>query len=193
MNATSSLSETNINRATLAQLSISAAELWQQLENCPEDTDLTNVYSQLLDIQNASEAKIDAIAFVADQLKLDLEIWEERVKRITQLYANIIQRRRNQLNSLKAYLLGLYKLGLLPEQLIGTERRIDFQNSPPSVVLTVAPESLPPEFQAVKVSAKNSEIMAAHKAGEDVSKFAQITTEKHVRFRHLTKSSRGKK
>ena len=100
MNATSSLSETNINRATLAQLSISAAELWQQLENCPEDTDLTDVYSQLLDIQNASEAKIDAIAFVADQLKLDLEIWEERVKRITQLYTNIIQRRRNQLNSL---------------------------------------------------------------------------------------------
>jgi Siphovirus Gp157 len=182
----------DINRATLAQLSITAAELWNQLENCPEDADLTAVYSQLLDLQNATSSKVDAIAFVADQLKVDLECWEERLKRLTELYSAIIQRRRNQLSTLKAYLLRLYKLGVLPEQVVGTERRIDFQNNPPSVVLKVEPEQLPPQFQAIKVTPKNKEILAAYQTGADVSEFAQIMTDKHVRFRHISKS-RGKR
>lgn len=182
----------DINRATLAQLSIAAAELWSQLETCPEEADLTEVYSQLLDLQDAAESKVDAIAFVADQLKLDLETWEERLKRVTELYSGIIQRRRHQLSALKAYLLRLHKLGVLPEKVVGTERRIDFQDNPLSVVLKVEPEQLPAQFQAVKITPKNKEILAAYQTGADVSEFVQITRDKHVRFRHIS-SSRGRR
>lgn len=182
--------EININRATLAQLSVAAAELWDSIENCPEDADLTDVYSQLLDLQNATESKVDAIAFVADQLKLDLECWEERFRRVSELHSAIIQRRRNQLSSLKAHLLRLYKLGVLPEKVVGTERRIDFQDNPPSVVLQIEPEQLPSQFQSVKITPKNKEIIAAYQTGADVSEFAQITIDKHVRFRHISNKKR---
>ncbi|MCL1474681.1 siphovirus Gp157 family protein [Argonema antarcticum] len=190
MIATNLTTDININRASLAQLSVTAAELWDSIENCPEGVKLADTYAQLLDIQNATEAKVDAIAYVADQLKLDLEMWSDRLSKITALYQDIIQRRRNQLDSFKSYLLRLYKLGLIPEQVVGTERRIDFQNNPPSVVLLVEAEQLPSQFQSVKVSSANKEILAAHKAGEDVSSFAEILTEKHVRFKHITRKKR---
>lgn len=182
--------DTNINRATLAQLSVTAAELWDSIENCPEGVELADTYAQLLDIQNATEAKVDAIAYVADQLKLDMEMWSDRLSKVTALYQDIIQRRRNQLDSLKSYLLRLYKLGLIPEQVVGTERRIDFQNNPPSVILLVEAEQLPSQFQSLKVNSANKEILAAYKAGEDVSRFAEIVTEKHVRFKHITRKKK---
>ncbi|WP_199315200.1 MULTISPECIES: siphovirus Gp157 family protein [Oscillatoriales] len=182
--------DTNINRATLAQLSVTAAELWDSIENCPEGVELADTYAQLLDIQNATEAKVDAIAYLADQLKLDMEMWSDRLSKVTALYQVIIQRRRNQLDSLKSYLLRLYKLGLIPEQVVGTERRIDFQNNPPSVILLVEAEQLPSQFQSVKVTSANKEILAAHKAGEDVSSFAEIVTEKHVRFKHISRKKK---
>lgn len=189
-NLTIDTNDTNINRATLAQLSVTATELWDSIENCPEGVELADIYAQLLDIQNAAEAKVDAIAYVADQLKLDMEMWSDRLSKVTALYQDIIQRRRNQLDSLKSYLLRLYKLGLIPEQVVGTERRIDFQNNPPSVILLVEAEQLPSQFQSVKVNSANKEILAAYKAGEDVSSFAEIVTEKHVRFKHITRKKK---
>ncbi|MGI2909337.1 hypothetical protein [Tolypothrix sp. VBCCA 56010] len=82
---------------------------------------------------------------------------------------------------------------MLSEQVAGVERRIDFQNNPPSVVLLVEPDELPTEFQDVKVSAKAKDILAAHKRGEDVSAIAEIVTRKHVRFRHMKQSQQSKK
>lgn len=190
MIATNSTTDININQATLAQLSVSAAELWDSIENCPEGVELADTYAQLLNIQNATEAKVDAIAYVADQLKLDMEMWSDRLSKITALYQDIIQRRRHQLDSLKLYLLRLYKLGLIPQQVVGTERRIDFQSNPPSVVLLVEAEELPSQFQSVKVTSANKEILAAYKAGEDVSSFAEIVTEKHVRFKHISRKKK---
>lgn len=184
----------DINRASLAQLSTQAADLWAEIDNCNEDVDLTDLLERQLDIQNATEAKVDAISWVAEQLKLDLETWESRLESIVALHSQAIEKRRNQLKQLKAYLLRLHNLGLLSEQVFGVERRIDFQNNPPSVVLLVEPEQLPQQFQEIAVSAKSKDILAAHKAGIDVSAIAQIVTSKHVRFRHLsTKSKRSQK
>lgn len=182
----------DINRTSLAQLSLSAFELWDEIDNCPDNVDLIQLYEQLLDIQNATEAKVDAIAWVADQLKDDLETWEDRLKRVTLIYSNLIQRRRNQLEKLKGYLLRLHQLGLLPEKVAGNERCIDFQNNPPSVVVTSDPanSSFPERFKEVKVTAKPKEILAAHKAGEDISAIAEIHMGKHVRFRFLSTKSR---
>jgi hypothetical protein len=184
----------DINRASLAQLSIQAADLWDEIDNCNGDVDLTELLERQLDIQNATEAKVDAISWVAEQLKLDLETWEARLESIVALHSQAIEKRRNQLKQLKAYLLRLHNLGLLGEQVFGVERRIDFQNNTPSVVLLVEPEQLPQQFQEITVSAKSKDILAAYKAGVDVSAIAQIVTSKHVRFRHLsTKSKRSQK
>ena len=171
-----------------------AADLWDEIDNCNGDVDLTGLLERQLDIQNATEAKVDAISWVAEQLKLDLETWEARLESIVALHSQAIEKRRNQLKQLKAYLLRLHNLGLLGEQVFGVERRIDFQNNTPSVVLLVEPEQLPQQFQEIAISAKSKNILAAHKAGVDDPAIAQIVTGKHVRFRHLsTKSKRSQK
>lgn len=182
----------DINRASLAQLSISAAELWENIENCPE-TELTELLDTIIEIQNATELKVDAVAWVVDQLKLDLETWEDRLERVTQMYSAIIQRRINQLEQLKAYLLKLHTLGILPDSIVGKERRINFQNNPAKVELLLKPEELPPQFQQVKISAKSKEILEAHKAGIDISAIADIVTQKHVRFQYVSNKTKKSK
>ena len=186
------MTTTDINRASLAQLSVSATELWDEIENCPADIDLEKLLEQQLNVQNATETKVDAIAWVADQMKLDLETWEERLKRVTALYSTIIQRRQNQLKQLKTYLLQLHKAEILPEQLVGMERRINFQDSGGRVILLVDPSDskFPEKFKKVEIAPKKSEILAAKRAGEDISGFAQVITDKQVRFGYLSSKSR---
>jgi hypothetical protein len=164
---------TDINHATLAVLSITAAQLWEEIDNCEDELELQELLHEQLNVQQATEAKVDAIAYITDHLKLDLETWEARLEKIVELHSMVIQRRRNQIAQIKGYLLKLHSAGVLSEQVAGVERRIDFQNNPPSVVLLVEPDELPTEFQEVKVSAKAKDILAAHKRGEDVSAMAR--------------------
>ena len=77
-----------------------AADLWDEIDNCNEDVDLTELLERQLDIQNATEAKVDAISWVAEQLKLDLETWEARLEGIVALHSQAIKKRRNQLKQL---------------------------------------------------------------------------------------------
>jgi hypothetical protein len=177
---------TEINRASLAQLSVAAAELWEVIDNCESEIELTQLLERQLDVQNATVAKVDAIAYVADQLQVDLKTWEARLASIVALHTPIIERRRRQLEQLKAYLLRLHELGFLPERVAGKERRIDFQNNSPSVVLKVDPSDseFPDKFRDIKYSARSKDILAAYKTGENVSDFAEIVTGKHVRFRY---------
>ncbi|WP_219884716.1 siphovirus Gp157 family protein [Merismopedia glauca] len=175
----------DINRATLAELSIAAAELWEQLEELPSGEEQAQDLEKLLQIQDATAEKIDAIAYVADQLKIDLQTWQTRLEKVVELHYSVINKRKRQLEGLKAYLLRLNELGLLENKVMGVERRIDFQNSPPSVELLVEPEELPQEYQSIKVTPKSKEILEAYNRGEDVEAIAKVNQSKHVRFKTI--------
>lgn len=73
------MTESDINRATLAELSLIAAELWQQLDELPEGEEQAESLEKLLQVQDATAEKIDAIAYLTEQLKVDLEVWETRL------------------------------------------------------------------------------------------------------------------
>lgn len=182
---TSMTTESDINRATLAQLSIAAAELWEQLDELPEGEEQTESLEKLLQIQDATAEKIDAIAYVADQLKVDLQTWQTRLEKVIELHSSVINKRKKHLEGLKAYLIRLNELGLLENKVMGTERRIDFQNSPPSVEVLVEPQELPQEYQRIEITAKSKEILEAYQRGEDVEAIAKINQSKHVRFRTI--------
>jgi len=64
---------TDINRASLAVLSITSAQLWSAIDNCEGELELQQLLHDQLNVQQATEAKVDAIAYVADQLKCDLK------------------------------------------------------------------------------------------------------------------------
>ncbi|MBO3458421.1 siphovirus Gp157 family protein [Aetokthonos hydrillicola Thurmond2011] len=182
--------EQNINYLTLQELSLEAAKLWEQLEQVDSEEEgyVEQILQQLFEMQGAQERKIDAIAYVADQLKLDIEVWQSRLKAITELHTAAINRKQKQLESLKSYLLFLNEHGVLQNRNPGVEREIAFQNNPPKVLLKVEPEDpeFPEEFREVRVEYRplTKQIIEAYKQGRDVSRIAEIEVGKHVRFKH---------
>jgi len=183
---------TNINYLTLQELSLEAAKLWEQLEQVDsEEGNVEQILQQLFEVQGVQERKIDAIAYVADQLKLDIEVWQRRLEAITELHTAVINRKQKQLESLKSYLLFLNKHRVLQDGNPGVEREIAFQNNPPKVVLKVEPNNpeFPEEFREVRVEYRplTKQILEAHKQGRDVSAIADIEVGKHVRFKHSSR------
>ncbi len=187
-----------INELTLRELSLDAAKLWSQIEEATESGEegkVEELLQQLVSIQDGIEAKIDAIAWVFDQLNLDLENWEDRKARTVELYDKIISRRKTQLEQIKRSLIHQYEIGLISERNVGKEREIEIRDNPPKVaglLVEVNDEDFPSEFRSIQYKADNKAILEAYKAGKDVSNIAEITVGKQVRFK-VKSTKRSKK
>jgi hypothetical protein len=187
-----------INELTLRELSLDAAKLWSQIEEATESGEegkVEELLQQLVSIQDGIEAKIDAIAWVFDQLNLDLENWEDRKARTVELYDKIISRRKTQLEQIKRSLIHQYEIGLISERNVGKEREIEIRDNPPKVaalLVEVNDEDFPSEFRSIQYKADNKAILEAYKAGKDVTNIAEITVGKQVRFK-MKSTKRSKK
>jgi Siphovirus Gp157 len=181
--------ERQINKLTLKELSLDAAKLWEQIEEATdseEEGEVKELISKLISIQDGIETKIDAIAWVVDQLKLDLETWEERKQRTVELHDKVISRRKTQLEQIKRTLIHLYEIGLIPEKNVGKDRVIEIRDNPPKVadlLIEVDDADFPDEFKSIEYKPNNKAILEAYKAGCDISHIAQITVGKQVRFK----------
>lgn len=181
--------EHEINQLTLKELSLDAAKLWAQIEEATELGEKGKVEQLLQDlmaIQDGMEIKIDAIAWVVDQLNLDLQVWEERKARVIELHDQVIKRRKTQLEEIKRTLIYLHEKGLINDKNYGKEREIEIRNNPPKVanlILEVEDEDFPDEFRIIKYEANNKAILDAYKSGKDVSKIAEVTIGRQVRFK----------
>ncbi len=178
-----------INQLTLKELSLDAAKLWSQIEEASElgeEGKVEQLVRELMAIQDGIETKIDAIAWVVDQLNLDLEIWEERKVRVVELHDQVISRRKTQLEEIKRTLIHLHEIGVINDKNIGKEREIEIRDNPPKVanlVVEVDDEDFPDEFRTIKYQANNKAILDAYKSGKDVSQIALVTIGKQVRFK----------
>ena len=178
-----------INQLTLKELSLDAAKLWAQIEEATElgeEGKVKQLLQDLMAIQDGMEFKIDSIAWVVDQLNLDLEVWELRKTRAVELHDQVISRRKTQLEEIKRTLIYLHEIGLINDKNIGKEREIEIRDNPPKVanlVVEVDDEDFPDEFRTIKYQANNKAILDAYKSGKDVSKIALVTIGKQVRFK----------
>lgn len=68
----SMITTTDINSASLAVLSITAAELWEEIDNCEDELELQELLHEQLNVQQATEAKVDAICRKAAALRYRL-------------------------------------------------------------------------------------------------------------------------
>jgi hypothetical protein len=201
----------DINQMSLALLSTTAAELWEQLNavEIEEETDSQNpvaaqvleeqisqIINRLFEVQGAIEDKVDAIAYVAELYKTDIATDEFRLKQLCALHERIIEIKKNKFEAFKRHLVFLHQTKILNAKLLGKHRKIEFRNNPPKVTILKNPNSddFPVEYLAVKFSANTQAILEDWKAGEDVSDVAQITVGTHVRFSATTGStSRAKR
>lgn len=181
--------ERSINQLTLKELSLDAAKLWGKIESASElgeEGKVEELLQNLIAIQDGMETKIDALAWVVDQLNLDLEVWEERKARAVELHNKVISRRKTQLEQIKRTLIHLHKVGLINDRNLGKEREIEIRDNPTKVanlLVEVDDEDFPSEFRIIKYQANNKAILEAHKSGRDVSNIAEIAVGKQVRFK----------
>lgn len=181
--------EHEINQLTLKELSLDAAKLWSQIEEASElgeEGKVEQLVQELTGVQDGIETKIDAIAWVVDQLNLDLETWEERKVRVAELHDRVISRRKTQLEQIKRTLIHLHEIGLISDKNIGKERVIEIRDNPPKVanlLVEVDDRDFPDEFRVIKYQANNKAIIEAYKSGQDISDIAEITIGKQVRFK----------
>ncbi len=189
-----------INQLTLKELSLDALTLWSQIEEASElgeEGKVEQLVQELMAIQDGIETKIDAIAWVVDQLNLDLETWEERKARVAELHNQVISRRKTQLEQIKRTLIHLYEIGLINDKNIGKSRVIEIRDNPPKVanlLLEVDDEDFPDEFRTIKYQANNKAILEAYKSGQDISNVAEVTIGKQIRFKvQSSRKSRNNK
>ena len=180
--------ETQITDLTLRQLSVIAAQIWHELEATEDEEQVAALVESLIQIQDATEEKVDALNYVAHMMQTDIDAWAFRLKEIQALYSSIVEQKKKQLDYLKAGLLRLHTQGLIPDKMFGHDRAIEIRDNPPKLQLLLDPaeSDFPEQFreQTVVTKAKADEIVAAHKAGTDVSAFACVTQSKHVRFKN---------
>lgn len=189
----------DINQMSLAVLSTTAAELWEQLQavEIEEDADLKSsvvaqiveeqvrqIVNSLFEVQGVIEDKVDALAYVAQLYAIDIATDEFRLKQLCALHSRIIEIKKNKFEAFKRRLVFLHQGKILDTKLIGKQRKIEFRKNPPKVTILLDPDSdnFPSEYLAVKFSANTQAILEAWKAGEDVSNIAEVTIGTHVRF-----------
>lgn len=184
--------EKNITKLSLRELSITSSQLWEQIEQAQQSDSENNsdsvgiIIQQLMEKQDAIEIKIDSIVWVKEMLESELAAWKEKRERALQLYNDAIQVREDSINQIKRMLLHLHEVGLIPQKNTGKECEIEIRNNPPSVAeltMDIESEDFPSQFRRIKISADNQAIISAYKAGVDVSKYANITIGKQVRFK----------
>lgn len=182
--------ERNIVKNTLRELSLQSAQLWEEIEAAQhenaEENQVGLAIQNLLQNQDAIEAKIDSIVWVKEHLEAELAGWEEKRKRAVALYDDAIESRKNSINQIKEMILFLYKSGLIENKNRGKECEIEIRDNPPAVEelnMDIDSEDFPSEFKRIKVYPDNKAIINAFKSGIDVSEFADIVIRKQVRFK----------
>lgn len=65
----------DITESSLRELSVEAALIWNQIENATEEgtESVENLVKQLWQVQEATESKIDSIAWIVDYLKIEID------------------------------------------------------------------------------------------------------------------------
>lgn len=186
----------DITARSLRELSLEAALLWNQIEDVSESgaENVENLVKQLWQVQEATESKIDNIAWIVDYLKVEIALAKKRLDAVIELHEQFIAKKEAQLAGIKQGLLWLHERGLIPKRNIGKEREIEIRDNNPKVIPKVVADcpELPDEFrvQELKFRLDLQAILDAHKSGRDVSSFAEIQVGKQVRFKF--QSSRAK-
>lgn len=179
--------EALFKQLSLKELSIAASDMSTTLLKTTNDEEFLKVCQEY--IAKATADKVDGYSFVAWELEADITEWQERKSKLLELSDEIITRKQQQLELLKASLLKMHQLGIISNKLEGKTRSIAIQPSPPKITqLHIQPDSpdFPEEFRQVRVEYKvdAKALIERWKAGDDVSAIADIEQGHHVRFRH---------
>jgi hypothetical protein len=152
---------------SLAGLSQTAADLWQQLAKCQTPEEEAAIITVIWSNQEAQEKAVDVQAELAFQLDAEILAIKQRLEHLKTVHQTALARLERWRQKLDETILEQNTAGILPDEMIGNLLRITIKENPPSCELLVDAEQLPPEYRREKTtySADKKAITAAWKKG----------------------------
>ncbi len=155
-------------------LSENMTKLGEMLEN--GETPSQVMIDELLGLQEDLQNKLVNYGKFIKNTQSDIDGLDNEIKRLTAKKRAL----QNQTDVLKANMqMAMERHGI--DKINDPIMPVRLQNSPKSLQLTISPDKLPPEFQAIEISAKTQQIKNALKDGIKITG-AQLVQHKHLRI-----------
>ena len=186
--------EANFRVMSLRELSIEAAQLASLLDDEPDEI-LLELQQYLTD---ATAAKVDGYVLYKEYLDAEIEQWKAKKESLLEMCDRVIDRKEQQIKSLKQTLIDLNERRFVSDYLMGKNKAIEIRpNSKPTVNLLGRADDplLPAQYkkQEARWVVDKDAITAAYQNGEDVSGWATVTWSKQVRFKNAPRHRRQEK
>lgn len=159
-----------INQALAERLT----QLGELLEN--GETPSQSMIDELLDLKGDLTDKLINYGKFIKNTKSDIDSLDSEIKRLT-AKKRALQNRTDILKENMCVAMLANDIDKIDDPIMP----IRLQNSPKSLQLTISPDKLPPEFQAIEISAKTQQIKNALKDGVKIHG-AQLVQLKHIRI-----------
>ena len=159
-----------INQALAERLT----QLGELLEN--GETPSQSMIDELLDLKGDLTDKLINYGKFIKNTQSDIDSLDSEIKRLT-AKKRALQNRTDILKENMCVAMLANDIDKIDDPIMP----IRLQNSPQSLQLTISPDKLPPEFQAIEISAKTQQIKNALKDGVKIHG-AQLVQLKHIRI-----------
>ena len=162
----------NLATATLAQSSITAAQLWHQLESAESSEEIDQLLQSLWQTQETQELAVDAHADLADQIDAEIAGITARMQYLIELHSRAINKLQGWRERLDKTVLYFNECGVLTSEVIGKYRRITVKENPPTCEVLIDSSQLPEPYRRAEtktvISADKKAIADAWKKGMPV-------------------------
>src|SRR6478672_4500889 len=140
----------NLATATLAQSSITAAQVWHQLESAESSEEIDQLLQSLWQTQGTQELAVDAHADLADQIDAEIAGITARMQYLIELHSIAINKLQGWRERLDKTVLYFNECGVLTSEIIGKHRRIAVKENPPTCEVLIDPSQLPEPYRRVE-------------------------------------------
>src|SRR4028119_707453 len=162
----------NLAAQSLVKTSITAAQLWQQLESSETTEDIDQLLQSIWQNQENQELAVDMHADLADQIDAEIAAIKTRMQYLTELHSKAINKLQRWRERLDKTVLYFNECGVLTSEIVGKHRRITVKENPPTCEVSIDPSQLPEPYRRVEtktvISADKKAIADAWKKGMPV-------------------------
>ncbi|OKH31971.1 hypothetical protein NIES2119_27490 [[Phormidium ambiguum] IAM M-71] len=159
----------NLATQSLAHTSITAAQLWHQLEIAETNEEIDRLFQSIWHNQEKQKIAIDAHAELANQIDAEIIAIKARMEFLVQLHQSAIDKLEGWRERLDQTVIYFNQIGAITAEIVGKQHRITLKENPPTCEISIDPSQLPDQYRRVEtktiISADKKAITDAWKQG----------------------------
>lgn len=159
----------NLATQSLAHTSITAAQLWHQLEIAETNEEIDRLFQSIWHNQEKQEIAIDAHAELANQIDAEITAIKARMEFLVELHQSAIDKLEGWRERLDQTVIYFNQIGAITAEIVGKQHRITVKENPPTCEVSIDPSQLPDQYRRVEtktvISADKKAITDAWKQG----------------------------